>query len=576
MYNHASMNKVYRIVWNATLGVWQAVSEIGKGAGKGTSDSRKKRHASALAGAVFLISTQVYAASLPQNGTVTLGSGSINQSNASTLNITQDTAKMAIDWQSFNVGQGNTVNFIQPSSSAIALNRVVGSDVSSIQGAINANGQVFLINPNGVLFSTTAQVNVGGLVASTRNITNDNFAAGKFNFEGTNSNAIINQGNIKTADGGYVVMIAAKIDNMGSITAKQGLVGMASGDSVTLDMGGPVKLKVNVGTLNSLISNGGAINADAGHILLSAKAAGDLAASVINNTGIIEAKSLTTNAAGKIELQGDLVSHTGSLDASAVQGVGGNISVNAGLLIDAGKTSVSGSQGGGTISQTAHDIQQASAAQLNADGGAGKGGKIAITGGASTGGQAYLSGKMSAKGAQGGQIHATANSLTLAGANLDSSGTTQAGEQLIGGGWQGNDTRLANAQNTTVSNTTSLSNQGENGTVVVWSDNQTTFNGTINATGSAVEVSGKENLSAYIGNIKAKSLLLDPKNIEIKAAAASLSFTTIANPNNDTAGDGFGSSVTELSNGNLVITAFNSDLISGSTTLFQRRACLSI
>ncbi|MBN2647285.1 MAG: filamentous hemagglutinin N-terminal domain-containing protein [Thiotrichales bacterium] len=567
MYNHASMNKVYRVVWNASLGVWQAVGELGSSAGKGTSDRRKARHLlRGLAGSLVLLSSSVFAASLPQNGTVTLGSGSLSQSSANTLNITQSSQKLAIDWQSFSIGQGNSVNFIQPSSSAIALNRVVGSDVSSIQGAINANGQVFLINPNGVLFSTTAQVNVGGLVASTRNITNDNFAAGKFNFEGTNSNAIINQGNIKTADGGYVVMIAAKIDNMGSITAKQGLVGMASGDSVTLDMGGPVKLKVNVGTLNSLISNGGAINADAGHILLSAKAAGDLAASVINNTGIIEAKSLTTNAAGKIELQGDLVSHTGSLDASAVQGVGGNISINAGLLIDSGKTSVSGSQGGGTISQTAHDIQQASSAQLNADGGTGKGGKIAITGGASTGGQAYLSGKMSAKATQGGQIHATANSITLAGANLDTSGTSQAGEQLIGGGWQGNDARIANAQTTNVSNTTSLSNQGENGTVVVWSDNQTTFNGSINATGSAVEVSGKENLSAYIGNIKAKSLLLDPKNIEIKVAAAGLNVTTIANPNN-TSGDGFGTSVTELSNGNLVITAFNSDLISDATTL---------
>jgi filamentous hemagglutinin family protein len=238
MFAHASMNRVFRIVWNASLGVWQAVGEIGKGAGKGTSDQRKKRHASALAGAVFLLSPHVYSASLPSDGVVTSGSGAISQQ-GNTLNITQNSNKMVIDWQSFSVGKDNTVNFIQPSASSIALNRVVGNDVSNIQGAINANGQVFLINPNGVLFSTTAQVNVGGLVASTRNISNEHFNAHDFKFEGSNSSAIINQGNIKTADGGYVVMISAKIENTGTINAHAGTVALASGKMVTLDMGGP-------------------------------------------------------------------------------------------------------------------------------------------------------------------------------------------------------------------------------------------------------------------------------------------------------------------------------------------------
>ena len=97
---------------------------------------------------------------------------------------------MAIDWQSFSIGKGNTVNFVQPSASAVALNRVLGSDVSVIQGALNANGQVFLINPNGVLFSPSAQVNVGSLVASTLSISNADFMAGNYRFEGSSSNAI--------------------------------------------------------------------------------------------------------------------------------------------------------------------------------------------------------------------------------------------------------------------------------------------------------------------------------------------------------------------------------------------------
>jgi filamentous hemagglutinin family protein len=109
---------------------------------------------------------------------------------------------MAANWQSFSIGAGHTVNFVQPSSSAVALNRVLGSDVSVIQGALNANGQVFLINPNGVLFTPTAQVNVGGIVASTLNLSNEDFLAGRYRFSGDSTASVINQGNIQTAPGG--------------------------------------------------------------------------------------------------------------------------------------------------------------------------------------------------------------------------------------------------------------------------------------------------------------------------------------------------------------------------------------
>jgi filamentous hemagglutinin family protein len=314
------MNHIYRVVFNASLGVWQAVSEIGKGAGKGKSHARRHRtHLATLAGSLFLVSTQLYAASLPQNGVVTSGSGSISQPNTNTLNITQNTNKMVIDWNSFSVGQGNTVNFIQPSSSAIALNRVTGTDVSHIQGAINANGQVFLINPNGILFSTTAQVNVGALVASTRNISNDDFNNSHFKFEGSNGNAIINQGTIKTADGGYVVMVAAKIENTGNITANSGTVALAAGDRVILNMGGTVSIEVQQGAIDALIKNGGAIKADGGHILLTAKAAGDLAASVLNNTGMLDASSLSS-VGGKMMLVADEITNSGSLYADGVSG----------------------------------------------------------------------------------------------------------------------------------------------------------------------------------------------------------------------------------------------------------------
>ena len=167
-----------------------------------------------------------------------VGSGSI-ASSGTTMTITQNTAKMAADWQSFNIGQGNRVNFVQPSASAVALNRVVGSDVSVIQGALNANGHVFLINPNGVLFTPTAQVNVGGIVASTLNLSNADFQAVNYKFEGSSANAVVNEGNISAVGDrgkdGTIALIAAKIINDGDLLANGGNVLIGAGSSVTLD-----------------------------------------------------------------------------------------------------------------------------------------------------------------------------------------------------------------------------------------------------------------------------------------------------------------------------------------------------
>ncbi|MBU1465026.1 MAG: filamentous hemagglutinin N-terminal domain-containing protein, partial [Gammaproteobacteria bacterium] len=316
------MNRIYRVIWNSSIGVWQAVSEIGKSAGKKKNHGRRHRtRLSLIAGSVFIVSAQAYADALPTNGTVSLGSGSISQPNGKTLNITQNTNKMAIDWQSFSVGKDSVVNFIQPSSSSVALNRVTGSDVSSIQGVINANGQVFLINPNGILFGTTAQVNVGGLIASTRDLTNENFSADNFIFEGSNGNAVINRGSLVATDGGYIVMIAAKVQNMGDIVANQGSVQLAAGDSVLVNLGGTVSIEVKQGAIDALILNGGAIKADGGHILFTAKAAGDLAASVVNNTGIVEATSLVSQG-GEIVFMGDDITNSGTIVADGATGGG--------------------------------------------------------------------------------------------------------------------------------------------------------------------------------------------------------------------------------------------------------------
>jgi len=311
-----SLNHAYRLVWNDSQGGFVPVAENAR-------SHRKSNTTSAVLLCSALLSAPALAADLPTGGVVVGGAGSIGQ-NGNAMTIQQDSSKLAIDWNSFNVGQGHSVTFNQPGRDAVALNRVLGSDVSVIQGAINANGQVFLVNPNGVLFTPDAQVNVGGIVASTLAISTSDFMAGNYRFAGDSSNAIVNQGNITTAPGGSIALIAAKISNTGSLSAPGGNVLLGAGSKVTLDLGGPVKLEVEQAAIDALIEQGGAIKADGGSVYLTAKAAGELASTVINHTGITEAQTLATGEKGEIVLLGDMhndrILVAGTLDASAPHG----------------------------------------------------------------------------------------------------------------------------------------------------------------------------------------------------------------------------------------------------------------
>jgi filamentous hemagglutinin family protein len=264
---------------------------------------------------------------LPTGGAVSAGSATIAVA-PGTMTIGQTSQNVAINWQGFNIGQGEAVRFVQPNSSSVALNRVLGSDPSSILGSLSANGKVFLLNPNGILFGAGAQVNVGALVASTLNITDGDFMAGRYKFAGSGGGAILNQGTINAADGGYVALLGANVSNAGVIVASLGTVALAAGNAVTLDVAGDGLLNVTVdqGAVNALVQNGGLIRADGGQVLLSAHAAGDLLHTVVNNTGVIQAQTLQ-NRNGTIKLLGDMQSGTtnvgGTLDASAPNGGNG-------------------------------------------------------------------------------------------------------------------------------------------------------------------------------------------------------------------------------------------------------------
>ncbi|WP_027848547.1 filamentous hemagglutinin N-terminal domain-containing protein [Marinospirillum minutulum] len=339
------MNNLFKVVWNKNRQVWQAVSEYASSNGKATKASSGTRQGANLslknllsqfaAGSLLIITLPSFALAnnLPTGGQVTVGNGQIS-SKGQNMTINQTSQNMVVDWQSFSIGKDASVNFVQPNTQAAALNRVLGNQVSNIRGALKANGQVFLVNPNGILFSQTARVDVGSLVASTLNISNQNFMNGNYRFEGSSSNAVINQGNIQTLNGGTVAFIAAKIINTGSITTPKGNTLMGAGNKVVLDLGGPVKIEVQASELETYIEQGGAIKADGGTVYLTAKAANALTSSVINHTGITQAQTLASGEDGTIMLMGDmnsgLVQVAGTLDASALnKGNGGFIETSA-------------------------------------------------------------------------------------------------------------------------------------------------------------------------------------------------------------------------------------------------------
>lgn len=322
------MNLIYRSIWNDKTGTFVAVSENARSAGKragpptGAVGYSAGFALKALAVSLML-SFGATSYALPAGGVVAAGAAGI-ASTASTTTITQSTQNAVINWQSFGIAAGQSVQFAQPSSSSVALNRVLGANPSAIFGSLSANGQVFLVNPGGILFGSGASVNVGGLVASTLNITDANFMAGKYIFSNPGSGTVVNQGAIN-ADGGYVALLGTSVSNQGTISARLGTVGLAAGNGVTLDLVGDKLLNVTVdqGAVNALVENGGLIKADGGLVLLTAQGAGNLLSTVVNNTGVVRAQTISSNK-GVIRLLADMVSGTvnmsGTLDASAPNG----------------------------------------------------------------------------------------------------------------------------------------------------------------------------------------------------------------------------------------------------------------
>jgi len=321
------MNKFFKLVWCKSRNMMVAVSESAKNSQKCTIGS--------IALSFSLLSLGLMAA--PQNGSVIAGSASITAA-GNTTTINQTSHKTIINWADFNIGANEAVNFKQPDVNSVALNRIIGNNASNIYGQLNANGKVFLVNPNGITFARGAQVNVAGIIASTLDIDNADFMDGNYRFNATNTKGeITNQGRINAHT---VALLGNQVTNQGWIVANldngpNGDVALVAADDITLKFGPNQRLGVTVdkGTVDALVENKQLIQADGGSILLRAEAASALMGAAVNNSGTLRARSLA-EVDGRIVLLGDMAHGTtrvaGTLDASApTTGNGGFIETSA-------------------------------------------------------------------------------------------------------------------------------------------------------------------------------------------------------------------------------------------------------
>ena len=367
----------------------------------------------------------------PQGATVTAGAVSIKEATPKSLEVTQTSDKAIVNWKSFSIGADESVRFQQPSSSSVILNRVTGADPSAIMGSLSANGTVMLVNPNGVVIGKGAKVDVGGLVATTANISDANFMAGRYAFDKASPKpdaSVVNEGTITVKDTGLAVLVAPHVRNSGVINARLGKVALGGAQTFTLDFHGDGLISFDAGSavtavakdadgnpVKALVVNSGEIAAEGGTVTLSARAVKGVIDNVINTKGVVKATSVGSSN-GKIVLSG-----------------GDNGKVVIGGTVDA--TGLGAGQTGGTVVATGEKITVAKNAVVDASGNAG-GGTVAIGSGPDRAGP-WAAGKVTVK--TGARLSADAvktgkgGSVTV----LSETSTKHAGSITARGGAEG-------------------------------------------------------------------------------------------------------------------------------------------
>ncbi len=431
---------------------------------------------------------------LPTGGNVVAGQAQISQQ-GNTMTVNQSTNRAVINWNSFSIAQKEAFIHNMPSAQAAALHRVIGSGSSELAGLLKSNANIFLVNPNGITIHQGAQIQAGGFVATTQDIKDADFMAGRYVFdqEGKEGAKVINKGTISVADAGYAVLVAPTVRNEGLIAGKLAKVVLASGESFVLDLYGDdlIRFAVDDKAVDNLytvkgeqvgVENTGTIKAEGGVVVMTTAQLDNIVSNSVNNSGLVSASSATMkggkivfSAAGNIDQQG-------TVTASSASGDGGSVSMIAeNQATISGKVEATGRNAGGRIDITATEKVSVEKATINAQGA--KEGLIRI------GGEF-----------QGGQ-------------NLG--GVTA--EQREGFEGRFDDApSLASTKELVVDKDSSI-NAGSEGTIVAWSDGQTLVDGSWLA--KYLETSGK-----YLGvdediQAVAKGLwLLDPDNLKIEAS----------------------------------------------------------
>lgn len=499
---------------------------------------------------------------MPAGGQVSAGQAAISRSGTRTQ-VTQGSDRAVIDWQGFDVGRNASVNFTQPNAGSWTLNRVNTPDPSRIAGQITANGGVAIVNPSGVVFSQGSQVNVGSLIATTSNVTNQNFMAGRMQFDGRGNPGarVENHGTITVAQRGLAALVAPGVSNSGTIRARLGTAILAGAETFNLDLAGDGLVSIDVteavrrapGGGVAVVTNSGLVEAHGGQVVLTANAASGLVEDVVLNTG-----QLWADAVG---------ARTGQVTLS---GTGGNVNVAAGRV----------TARGGAVSVTAHDasVQVGAAARVSTS--SRRGGGTVQLGSADTS-AVRVQGRVSARGrgatARGGTIAAQARDgvVVASTGRLDASGGAGGGTVLAGSTGVGRAQAMARESRVEQGGVirADATVRGTGGTVVVNSTEATTMRGRISARGGAaggdggfVEVSGQRGLTLDLSGIdlgarsgRPGTLLLDPTSIVIREDGTDAAGDVAAT---DGAGELVirGSSLANLT-GNLVLAATDGILV---------------
>jgi len=468
----------------------------------------------------FLFSYPSFSYAGPTGGNVVGGSGVINNTGLTT-NINQLTSSLAIDWNSYNINSNEIVNYIQPGSNSIALNRILGNSASQIHGQINANGQVILVNPNGLFFSPTASINVGGLIASGLDIDPVDFMNGDYIFNevlGTDG-TVINSGIINASLGGNIALLGKQVINEGVISAQLGSVNLAAGKAavLTFDNQGLLGVKITKEILQDEIGidpaviNSGEINAESGRVLLTASVSQDIFSQAVNSGELQQATSVVVNEDGSFTLgAGADVLNTGTIDVSSTTD-----NVDAGQIVILGENiTSSGAINADAINANAGEIELHSK------------NTTLLTENSATTASVENTGK-------GGVIKLLGDRVGLFDQSyVDASGASGGGEVLIGGDYRGLNTQIRNATATFLGVNTSVNadaiENGNGGRVIVWGNDSTKAYGAISARGgnqagdggfvetSAKVVDLKVAVDVRSPNGSGGTWLIDPLNISIE------------------------------------------------------------